>query len=200
MAARGVDRGHRSKGRLGALVRLSCRGLALEYERITIGTAGVRLGVALMPQVAARLRPLQARLIASSQPGNFAYVHPQRARFCAQGPLRRSREARLGDGVRRRHDTALVTPPHSAVSGRSSISTCKSVSLPRAGKYSMTPLRFTGAWPRLGQSLETVALSGAELEVRIHSAPAVSLRTFGSCAPLSLTSRSAGLGPPRVSG
>src|SRR5215472_11874565 len=36
----------------------------------------------------------------------------------------------------------------------------------------MTPLRFTGAWPRLGQSLETVALSGAELEVRIHSAPA----------------------------
>ena len=63
-------------------------------------------------------------------------------------------------------------PLHSAVSGRSSISTCKSVSLPRAGKCSMTPLRFTGARPRLGQGLETVALSGAELEVRIHSPPA----------------------------
>ena len=36
----------------------------------------------------------------------------------------------------------------------------------------MTPLRFTGARPRLGQGLETVALSGAELEVRIHSPPA----------------------------
>ena len=152
------------------MVRLSCRGLVLEYERITIGTAGVRLGVALMPQVAAPLRPLQARLIASSQPGNFAYVHPQRARFCAQGPLRRSREARLRDRVRRRHDAALVTPPHSAVGGRPSIS----VSLPRAGKCSMTPLRFTGARPRLGQSLETAALPGAELEVRIHSSPAAS--------------------------
>ena len=38
----------------------------------------------------------------------------------------------------------------------------------------MTPLRFTGARPRLGQGLETVALSGAELEVRIHSPPAKS--------------------------
>src|SRR5215472_4120669 len=36
----------------------------------------------------------------------------------------------------------------------------------------MTPLRFTGARPRLGQGLETVALSGAELKVRIHSPPA----------------------------
>ena len=36
----------------------------------------------------------------------------------------------------------------------------------------MTSLRFTGARPRLGQGLETVALSGAELEVRIHSPPA----------------------------
>ena len=71
-------------------------------------------------------------------------------------------------------------PLHSAVSGRSSISTCKSVSLPRAGKCSMTPLRFTGARPGLGQGLETVALSGAELEVRIHSPPAESPRTFGS--------------------
>src|SRR5215472_14575665 len=33
--------------------------------------------------------------------------------------------------------------------------------------------------PRLGQGLETVALSGAELEVRIHSPPAESPRTFG---------------------
>jgi hypothetical protein len=45
-------------------------------------------------------------------------------------------------------------------------------SLPRAGKCSMTPPRFTGARLRLGQSLETVALSGAELGVRIHSPPA----------------------------
>jgi hypothetical protein len=39
----------------------------------------------------------------------------------------------------------------------------------------MTSPRFRGARPRLGQSLETVARSGAELEVRIHSPPAESL-------------------------
>jgi hypothetical protein len=38
----------------------------------------------------------------------------------------------------------------------------------------MTSPRFRGARPRLGQSLETVARSGAELEVRIHSPPAES--------------------------
>src|SRR5215472_1889548 len=44
----------------------------------------------------------------------------------------------------------------------------------------MTPSRFTGARPRLGQSLETVALSGADLEARSHSPPAESPRTIGS--------------------
>ena len=47
----------------------------------------------------------------------------------------------------------------------------------------MTPLRFTGARPRLGQGLETVALSGAELEVRIHSPPADSRSLSGFPPP-----------------
>src|SRR5215467_2513541 len=46
---------------------------------------------------------------------------------------------------------------------------------PQAGR----PLRFTGARPRLVQSLETVALSGAELEVRIQLPPADSLSLSG---------------------
>ena len=49
----------------------------------------------------------------------------------------------------------------------------------------MTPLRFTGARPRLGQGLETVALSGAELEVRIHSPPADSPSLVGFLLPVS---------------
>jgi hypothetical protein len=65
-------------------------------------------------------------------------IRPQRARFRAEGPFRRSREARLasartGDGVRRRDDAALVAPPHSAVSGGSSNSARQT---PRAGKCS----------------------------------------------------------------
>jgi hypothetical protein len=85
--------------------------------------------------------------------GDPPVCRPQRAGFRAEGPFRRSREARLasartGDGVRRRDDAALVAPPHSAVSGGSSNFRAANRFLRRElANARMKPPRPTGAWP-----------------------------------------------------
>jgi hypothetical protein len=85
--------------------------------------------------------------------GDPPVCRPQRAGFRAEGRFRRSREvrlasARIGDGVRRRDDAALVAPPHSAVSGGSSNFRAANQFLRRElGNGRMKPPRLTGAWP-----------------------------------------------------